>query len=229
MADGDRHSIADQVELITDPDRLARQEVENGLRQYRVAVEMMRSHVQDVERQFRLRPSHLLRLNYEALAGIDRQAGVFRNAPVRISKSKHTPPNHVAVPGEVEALCDYVNDNWNAATPVHLCAYVLWRLNWIHPFVDGNGRTSRTAAYLVLNLMLNCILPGSPTIPEQISTFKGPYYSALESADDAWASKHEVDVGAMERIVEETLAKQLLSAARDASGELAAPSSSTSP
>ncbi|MEX1365172.1 MAG: Fic family protein [Nannocystaceae bacterium] len=25
--------------------------------------------------------------------------------------------------------------------------YTLWRLNWIHPFVEGNGRTARAACY----------------------------------------------------------------------------------
>ena len=30
------------------------------------------------------------------------------------------------------------NDNWDDSTPVHLASYVMWRLNWIHPFTDGN-------------------------------------------------------------------------------------------
>lgn len=219
MTDTDRHSIADQAAVITDADELARREVANGIRQFQSAVEIVRQHVQDAERPFRLRPSHILSLNYEALRDIHMSAGQWRNTPVRISKSKHQPPDHVHVASEIEAMCDYVNDHWSDATAVHLCAFVLWRLNWIHPFADGNGRTSRTVAYLVLNLKLNSILPGSPTIPEQIAEHKEPYYNALEKADQVWASERLVDVGDMEKIVETTLARQLLSAARNASGE----------
>jgi Fic family protein len=47
---------------------------------------------------------------------------------------------------QIEFMCDYVNDRWAEASAVHLCAYVLWRLNWIHPFGDGNGRTARAIA-----------------------------------------------------------------------------------
>jgi Fic family protein len=95
----------------------------------------------------------------------------------------------------------------------------MWRLNWIHPFPDGNGRTSRTAGYLVLNIKMNSILPGSPTIIEQISDDKTPYYMALEHADKAWRELDQVDVSEMEKIIEATLARQLVSAARDAAGE----------
>jgi hypothetical protein len=31
--------------------------------------------------------------------------------------------------------------------PTELAAYGLWRLNWIHPFVEGNGRTARAVCY----------------------------------------------------------------------------------
>ncbi|MBL8221394.1 MAG: Fic family protein, partial [Bryobacterales bacterium] len=34
---------------------------------------------------------------------------------------------------------------------------VMWRLNWIHPFFGGNGRTARSASYLVLCASLNSI------------------------------------------------------------------------
>jgi Fic family protein len=115
-------------------------------------------------------------------------------------------------------MCDYVNDHWNDMSGVHLCAYVLWKLNWIHPFSDGNGRTARAVAYVVLSAKLDSLLPGSPTIPEQIAGDKNPYYEALESADDA-LKQGRIDVNALEKMLEGMLAKQLLSAAKEASGE----------
>ena len=104
------------------------------------------------------------------LDGLSVHAGNFRPAGVNIEKSDHEPPGAHMVPEFVEALCDYVNDNWVAKSPIHLAAYVLWRLNWIHPFDDGNGRTSRAVSYLFLCVKLESQLPsiGHDTIPELI-------------------------------------------------------------
>jgi Fic family protein len=120
------------------------------------------------------------------------------------------------VPELVEQLCDYVNDNWEKS-PIHLAAFTLWRLNWIHPFVDGNGRTARIISFLVLCVRLGYRLPGTNTVPEQISHDKNPYYSALESADRAEA-QGKVDVSQMESLLEGLVASQLVSILQDAKG-----------
>lgn len=113
-------------------------------------------------------------------------------------------------------MCSYVNDNWNDRSAIHLAAYLLWRINWIHPFADGNGRTARTVSYLVLNIKLKSLLPGSPTIPDQIASNKQPYYDALEHADDLWKSGF-VGLSKMEEMLDAMLAQQLLSATQQAS------------
>lgn len=59
-------------------------------------------------------------------------------------------------------------------------------------------------------------MPGSNTIPEQISQDKNPYYKALEIADSAFENEKKIDVSAMETLVGELLAKQLASVIRDA-------------
>jgi len=122
------------------------------------------------------------------------------------------------VPDEVHDLCSYINENWNTKGATHLGAYVLWRLNWIHPFADGNGRTSRAISYVVMSIKLDSILPGTPTIPDQIASDKTPYYDALEKADDAWLATGQVDVSALEGMLEAMLARQLLNATREAAG-----------
>jgi Fic family protein len=91
-------------------------------------------------------------------------------------------------------------------------------MNWIHPFADGNGRTGRAVSYVVMSIKLDSLLPGTPTIPEQIASNKDPYYKALEGADKAWASR-KVDVSALESLLGDMLAQQLLNAAKEASGE----------
>ena len=115
------------------------------------------------------------------------------------------------VPEEVEALCDYVNDNWQEKDGLHLSAYVLWRTNWIHPFADGNGRAARALSYIVLCTKVDGLLPGAPTIPDQIADDKQPYYAALEVADEVWKESGLVDVSAMETLLRGMLAKQLVS------------------
>lgn len=219
---GDRHSVAAAPLFITDPDEIARKEAENGIRQFNLAIEIIRSFVKDAERPFKLRSSMILQLHHAALEGIDRLAGTYRNTPVKIEGSGHEPPQAAFVAEEVEHLCGYVNDKWSKSSALHLAAYVLWRLDWIHPFSDGNGRTARMVSNVVLNVKLDSLLPGAPSIPEQIAEDKKPYYDALEEADRA-CTLGEIDVGALEGLLGGMLAKQLLNATKQAAAAPPAP------
>ena len=212
----DRFSKSQPLELIDDPDEKAKKEVENGRKQFSLAIDIVRHHVHDVERPFRLRPHHLLQLNAAALDGIHQMAGTYRNTPVSIEGSKHVPPEAFMVAEEVSLMCDHVNESWEEKSALYLSSYLMWRINWIHPFADGNGRTSRVVSYLVLSIKLNSVLPGSPTIPDQIAEDKKPYYDALEAADAVWAASQEIDVSALETIRDNHLARQLVNAAREA-------------
>ena len=168
-----RHSQAKDAELISDPDARARQEALNGLRQFDAVVEMVEYFLHP-DRSFRFRPSQLLHLHRIALEGISSYAGNWRPSGIEIGGSRHQPVGAHQVPEMVEDLCDYVNENWKR-NALHLAAYVMWRLNWIHPFTDGNGRTSRAASYLVLCLRTGYLLPGRKTIPDQISEDRTSY------------------------------------------------------
>ncbi|WP_281300770.1 MULTISPECIES: Fic family protein [unclassified Iodidimonas] len=110
-----------------------------------------------------------------------------------------------------------MNDHWQSEA-LHLCAYVMWRLNWIHPFTDGNGRTSRAISYVVLCCRIGDRLPGRQTIPEAISNNKTPYYEALEAADEAF-TKGPVDVSKLQELLKTYLAQQLKSVFEDALAE----------
>jgi Fic family protein len=201
-----RHSRALEPELISDPVLKAEAEAENGLRQYDYAEQ---SVYQALERKpFKLRPSLIYSFHREALQGISAYAGLPRPANVEIQGSKHEPVGAHLVPELVEDLCEYVNSHWETETAVHLAAYVMWRLNWIHPFADGNGRTSRVLSFFVLFTKLGGILPGIPTMPELVIQHRADYEGALDLADAAWKESH-VDVSAMERLIESLLAKQL--------------------
>ena len=219
----DRHSIAETATLLSDPDEIARREAENGIRQFDLALDMIRTFVKDRDRPFKLRANIILQLHQAALDGLHSLAGTWRNTAVKIGGSVHQPPDAFQVSDEVQSLCEYVNENWSKATAVHLAAYVLWKLNWIHPFADGNGRTARAVMYVVLSIKLDSLLPGAPTIPEQIAGNKKPYYDALEAADKQLTATGQVDVTDLERMLDAMLSHQLVNAAREAAGEITKP------
>lgn len=213
----DRHSKpGDGLEVAGTPQEVALVEAENALRQF----DRLRQLIGEAVRQppYRLRVSSLLELNRLAIQRLHPQAGAYRTVPITIvGGSKHIPPPWQEVPEHVDDMVDYVNAHGDQPA-VHLAAYVMWRLNWIHPFYDGNGRTTRAASYLMLCARLGYEIPGTKTIPEIIATSKQPYYDALDEADAHWAAGR-LDVSAMERLLEGALAAQLASIVDDARAE----------
>lgn len=203
-----RDSRALEPELITDPQEKAAAEARNGLRQYDAAIATIQTAIE--RGSFKLRPSLILSLQREALAGISSYAGNYRPGGVAIEGSKHEPVGAHQVAELVEDMCDYVNDRWQSSTPIHLAAYLMWRLNWIHPFADGNGRTSRIVSYVVLSIRAGSVLPGTPTIPDQIVNNRIPYFEALDAADSAYRDGN-LDVSKMEALLGALLARQLAS------------------
>jgi Fic family protein len=215
MEDHIRHSRAFDAAIIADPEQRARQEALNGLKQFDAVIRMVETFIDPQRQPFRFRPSHLLHLHREALDGISGYAGNWRPSEVEIGGSRHKPPQAFEVPERIEELCDYINEKWDEKSPVHLAAYVMWRLNWIHPFVDGNGRTSRAASYMILCIKMGYVLPGKKTIPDQIAEDKTPYYKALEAADIACV-QGRIDLTEMKSLLHSMLAKQLLEVLEDA-------------
>src|SRR5262249_39451819 len=135
----------------------------------------------------RVTPALLLELQRLAVNQIYRRAGCFRDGPVLLACADHTPPAHEDSPSLVDQLCDYLNGHWANSPAVMLSAHAMWRVNWIHPFFGGNGRSSRGVAYLVLCAKLGYPLPGEKTIPEFIAEDRIPYYAALREADSAYS------------------------------------------
>ena len=94
---------------------------------------------------------NLLSIHGLILQGIDRpNAGRFRQVPVMISGSQHTPPQPWQIDKLMEDYFLFYQQNRESLHPVILAAELHERLATIHPFIDGNGRTAR----LVMNLIL---------------------------------------------------------------------------
>ncbi|TJU76223.1 MAG: cell filamentation protein Fic [Mesorhizobium sp.] len=184
-------------------------EIENGFRQFDLTLDVIKYYLEP-DRPFALRVPLILDLQREAVRDIEAEAGEIRTTVVGINKSKHDPPAPHLVKTHLTEFCEFINDNWHERTAFYLSAYAMWRLNWIHPFTDGNGRTSRALSYALLNIKLGYALPGAPTILQQIEEDNTHYIEALEKADAAAVAGDE-DVSEMENMIRGMLAKQLLS------------------
>jgi Fic family protein len=168
-------------------------------------------------RETRLTPDLIRKLQELAINQLYRCAGYFRDGDVRIQGGKHQPPPSGEIPGLVQQMCDEVHANWNE-TPVHLASYLIWRINWIHPFFGGNGRTARAVSYLILCARLGFALPGTRTIPELIVQSRERYLRALQTADIAW-EEGRLDLIPMEELMSELLAEQLVAIHEKATGK----------
>ena len=146
-------------------------------------------------------------LNYAAVANISQLGGRYREEPIYVGN--HCPPHYREVPNLMDRFFSMIHENWEIQKhPTVLAAYALWRLNWIHPFVEGNGRTARAACYYLLCLKHGQLLHGSKIVPERIREDRQPYYDALQAADIAWEEGH-FDVSAMTAYLSGLLIQQL--------------------
>lgn len=121
-------------------------------------------------------------LNHIALANIVDHAGRFREQPVYVNQ--HCPPYHKDVPHLMDLFFSWIYKSWNESNNLFIVpAYALWRLNWIHPFIDGNGRTARAICYLLICAKLNLILPGEKILPELLKENYEKLIPILENLD----------------------------------------------
>jgi len=124
-------------------------------------------------------------LNYTAVANISQFGGRYREEPIYVGN--HRPPHFKVVPNQMDRFFSVIHENWTIMEhPTILPAYALWRLNWIHPFVEGNGRTARAACYYLICMKQGRLLGGKKIVPERIRENRRPYYDALKAADQAW-------------------------------------------
>ena len=123
-------------------------------------------------------------INFHAIVGLHHEAGQYRSHAVIVGA--YNPPSHFRVESLMDDLVNDLNWRWQAAGAVELAAYALWRINNIHPFVNGNGRTARAVCYFILCVKLGGLLPGSIIFPEKLRQEpmrSSLYVPCLRSAD----------------------------------------------
>jgi Fic family protein len=169
-----------------------------------------------------IRESHLQELQKLAIDGIYPCGGKYRDArtTIVISDSLHEPPPAALVRSHVVDLVEYINSSRDKVPALERAAYALWRLNWIHPFRGGNGRTSRCFAYLILCQDLQLMMPGVPSLPTLIYERRHEYVQALKDADasqraldgDEESAEKAADLSVMTAYLQDLVTQQLASA-----------------
>ena len=166
-------------------------------------------------------------LNAAAVSNISQFGGRFREEPVYLKD--HKPPHFDKVPHLMDQFISTVQENWFVWSEIALASYVLWRLNWIHPFIEGNGRTARAACYYTLCVKFGGLPGGKIILPERIRHDRKPYYDALAEADRAWENG-DLKFPAMEAYIARLLDEQVMDFSLDAgSGEDQTPPFGTAP
>lgn len=138
------------------------------------------SYIKDIAKQdIEISERTIKEIHALILHGIGREnAGRYRNVPVMISGSTHMPPQPYLIEKQME---DFIlRFKQMEAENVHtvlIAAYLHDELVRIHPFIDGNGRTSRLLMnlYLLRHGYVIITLKGS-------NDAKVSYYMALEKS-----------------------------------------------
>lgn len=105
--------------------------------------------------------------------GLQEDSGHYRVVNVRIAGAAKSPPDFSKVPAQMEALLKELKKPQH---PILLSAQLHHGIARIHPFSDGNGRTAR----LVANLLL--MRKGYPPVVLRKEDRK-KYYACLAKAD----------------------------------------------
>lgn len=121
-------------------------------------------------------------LNHHAIACLHDNAGEYR--PGAVTVGDHNPPPAELVKGLMDEMIDVLNHVWDSSSAIMLASLALWRLNWVHPFVNGNGRTARALCYYIF-CMKNRGFPEikEGSLPQLIRDHRDDYVKALQESD----------------------------------------------
>jgi Fic family protein len=142
--------------------------------------------------------------------------GVYRDVPVHVADLAtgaiiYQPPPPEDVPRLMTEFFVELDRIWNSNDALDSAAFALWRINWVHPFKNGNGRTARVFAYACLCARLGIVLPGTTTVIDQIMSSRPEYEAAIRAADRAAANNDGRDCSQMRDYLNRLLQIQIAS------------------
>nr|CAH7765453.1 unnamed protein product [Callosobruchus chinensis] len=141
-----------------------------------LGLEKAMQYIKLLVRQDYIGHNEILGIHRRVMGHVDPLAsGVFRNENVFVSS--HSPPFYEEVPSLMDSYVEWLNsEEAQSMHPVRYAALAHYKLVDIHPFIDGNGRTSR----LIMNLiLLKAGYPPVMVLKEQ----REKYYDTLKTAN----------------------------------------------
>ena len=120
-------------------------------------------------------------INLHAIVGLHKEAGQYRTVGVNVGPYTAPPPDNVG--SMMNQFVDDVNTHWQSSDPLLLATFALWRINNIHPFRNGNGRTARALCYFILCVKAGGLLDTDLIEMLQQQPHRKEYFDALSSAD----------------------------------------------
>jgi len=151
-------------------------------------------------------------LNFLAVANLSDSPGRIRTDDVYIEGAVHEPPGHHAVKrAYLDFIVELHNNVWTRSDPLYVAAYVLWKISWIHPFIEGNGRTARAAMYYALSIKQGRMLKGSNPITAQMRKRPLVYYQHLRMVDQTFKDEGTPNLNPLVQYLDTLLQRQLAS------------------
>lgn len=151
-------------------------------------------------------------LHFICMKGLLESAGSYRSVELH-PLGNHQPPPARDVPSLMREFVVSINDKIKSGdNPIDVSAFALWQINWIHPFSNGNGRTSRQFAHFVMCMCVGNLLRGSGRnlVSDQLgSSLHGEYIAALRKADETFAKTGKEDLLPLQQILAIAVIKQL--------------------
>ena len=147
-----------------------------------------------------------LKAHQELMKGLIQSAGKYRNQGVGIvkgTKVEHVAPPSENVPFLMKDLFEYLKDS-EELTLIKSCVFH-YEMEFIHPFIDGNGRMGR----LWQTLILMSEYPVFEFLPFEtlINQTQNEYYNSLAESDKSGKSTYFIEY--MLNVIDESL-KNLL-------------------
>ena len=147
-----------------------------------------------------------------------KEPGHYRDCAVQVvekgsSRVVHQPPPHPELVTLMPIFFTELEQLWQRADALDVAAFALWKINWIHPFKNGNGRTARAFAYTCLCVRLGTILPGALTVIDQIMATRPEYEACIREGDTSFAAGGKANLSRMKSYLNGLLQLQIQSAA----------------
>lgn len=100
--------------------------------------------------------------------------------------ARHAPaPSDLA--GLMAQFFDELAAMWPSTDALDIAAYALWRICWVHPFDDANGRAARAFAYICFSMKTGRLLPGAEVFFDP-ALWKEGFYACVQEAHATFAA-----------------------------------------